>query len=45
MLPKTMDSGEWPYRHLTLDYEAAAKEAEDDYIGVDFDGVTYLIRA
>ena len=35
----------WPLRHLQMDYEAAAKEAEQDYMEVDFDGVEYLIRA
>ena len=44
-MPKQMGSGEWPYRHLTLDIEAAAEEAKQDYMEVDFDGVTYLIRA
>ncbi len=38
-------SGEWPYRHIKIDYEAAADEAKYDYIEVDFDGVTYFIRA
>lgn len=38
-------STEWPYRHMTLDYEAAAQEARQDYLEVDFDGVTYLVRA
>lgn len=44
-LPKELTSGNWPYRHITIDFEAAAKEAEQDYISVDFDGVEYLIRA
>jgi hypothetical protein len=43
-MPKEMNSGQWPYRHMTIDYEAAANEAEQDYISVDFDGVEYLIR-
>lgn len=44
-LPKDMNSGKWPYSHLTFDYEAAANEAEVDYMSVDFDGVEYLIRS
>ena len=44
-MPKQMHSGEWPYRHMTMDYEAAAKEAEQDYSSIDFDGEEYLIRS
>lgn len=44
-LPKELTSGQWPYRHITIDYEAAAEEAEQDYMSVYFDGVEYLIRA
>ncbi len=44
VLPKELTSGNWPYRHITIDYEAAAEEAKQDYNEVDFDGVTYLIR-
>ena len=44
-LPKEFNSGAWPWRHMTLDYEAAADEAKDDYTWIDFDGVTYLIRS
>lgn len=44
-LPKEFNSGAWPWRHMTLDYESAADEAKDDYTHIDFDGVTYLIRS
>lgn len=44
-LPKEFNSGNWPWRHMTMDYEAAAEETKVDYMEVDFDGVTYLIRA
>ena len=44
-MPKEMRSGEWPFRHMTMDYEAAAQELESDYASVDFDGVEYLIRS
>jgi hypothetical protein len=43
-MPKELNSGEWPWRHVTVDYEAAAEEAKADYIECDFDGETYLIR-
>lgn len=44
-LPAEFNSSEWPWRHMTIDYEAAAEELEQDYIEVDFDGVTFFIRA
>ena len=44
-MPKEMNSGRWPFNHMTMDYEAAAEDAEQDYMSVDFDGVEYLIRA
>lgn len=44
-LPKELTSGDWPYRHITVDYEAAAEELKSDYMEADFDGNTYLIRA
>jgi hypothetical protein len=43
-MPRELSSGEWPWRHVTVDYEAAAEEAKADYIECDFDGETYLIR-
>lgn len=42
---KSANSGEWPYRHMYMDFEAAADEAKADYTEADFDGVTYLMRA
>ncbi len=44
-MPKEFESGAWPWRHMTLDYEAAADEAQCDYTRIDFDGVDYLIRS
>ena len=44
-MPKEMNSGAWPWRHITIDYEAAADEAKQDYFSLDFDGETYWIRA
>ena len=34
----------WPYTHLTMDYEAAAKDAEQDYALVSFGNQDYFIR-
>ena len=44
-MPKDMNSGAWPWRHMKIDYEAAADEAKADYFEVEYFGVTYLIRA
>ena len=38
-------SSDWPYRHMTLDYEAAADEAKQDYTTCDHEGETYYFRA
>ena len=43
-LPKEFNSGDWPWRHMTIDYAAAADEAKQDYREVNFDGATYFIR-
>lgn len=44
-MPKEMDSGNWPYRHMVMDYEAAAEEAKADYVSLDFAGQEFLMRA
>jgi hypothetical protein len=44
-MPKEINSGGWPWRHITIDFEAAADEAKQDYYDIDFDGVTYWVRA
>lgn len=44
-MPKQINSGDWPWRHMTIDYEAAADEAKVDYTDVTFDGETYFVRA
>lgn len=44
-LPKELTSGEWPYRHITIDYEAAAEEAKADYAELTFRGRTFYIQA
>lgn len=44
-LPEGFNSGEWPWRHMSLNYEAAAEEAKQDYFEVQWGDETYLIRA
>lgn len=44
-MPKELDSGAWPFRHMKIDYQAAADEARADYFELDFNGVTYLVCA
>ena len=39
------DDGNWPYRHIKIDYESAAEELKQDYTCIDFDGETYYVRA
>ena len=44
-LPKEMQSGNWPWRHITIDYDAAADDLKQDYFTVNYDGQIYYIRA
>ena len=44
-IPKEMDSGQWPYQHITIDYEAAADYVKCDYAEAEFMGNTYFILA
>ena len=44
-LPAELTSGEWPYRHITINYEAAAEEAKADYAELTFRGRTFYIQA
>jgi hypothetical protein len=39
-----LDSNDWPWRHLELDYEAAADELRSDYNELVFEGTTYIYR-
>lgn len=43
-MPKDMNSGAWPWCHMSIDYAAAAKEAEQDYALVTFMGHDFFIR-
>ena len=42
--PKEFESGEWPYRHITFDYEQAAEELQQDYACVEVNGYDFYIR-
>ena len=44
-LPKELTSGEWPYRHMTINYGAAAEEARADYAELTFRGRNFYIQA
>lgn len=44
-MPKEMKSGGWPWRHMKIDFEAAANEARVDYTTVEYFGTTFLIRS
>jgi len=44
-LPKEMNSGKWPFNHLTFDWESAAEELNSDYYEIELGGYTYYIRA
>lgn len=44
-MPKGVDMSAWPYRHMRIDYDAAADELSDDYMEVKFGDVEYMIRA
>ena len=44
-MPKELESGEWPWRHVKVDYEAAADEALSDYNSIGVGETTYYIRA
>jgi len=43
-MPEGFYAGQWPWRHMTMDWKAAADEARQDYSEVEFGDVTYLIR-
>lgn len=44
-MPKEFNSGNWPWNHMTMDWDSAAEELKRDYMSVDFEGHTYWIRA
>lgn len=44
-MPEGFNANDWPWRHMTMDFEAAAEEAKQDYITAEFDGETYYLRA
>ena len=44
-MSKDLQSGHWPWRHMAIDYEAAAGELQQDYTDVAFGDTIYWIRA
>lgn len=44
-MPEGFDSGQWPWRHITFDYQAAAAELEADYAEVKLLGHDYMVRS
>lgn len=44
-MPEEMESGNWPWNHLAIDYDAAAAEAKQDYGTIEFEDETYYLRA
>jgi hypothetical protein len=44
-MPKEFKSGDWPWNHMTMDWEAAAEQLKDDYREFTVAGETYYIRA
>jgi hypothetical protein len=44
-MPTEFTDGKWPYRHITIDFDAAAEEAKQDYFSVEAGGETYWIRS
>jgi len=44
-MPKEFNSGQWPWNHMTMDWEAAAEQLKDDYHEFTVAGETYYIRA
>lgn len=43
-MPNKQVRDQWPYRHMQMDYEAAAEELKTDYTEVTFGGHTYYVR-
>lgn len=44
-MPRDFEATKWPWRHMKIDYEAAAEEAKHDYMEIEHDGHTYYFRA
>ena len=38
------NANDWPYRHIIVDYEAAAEELKQDYVSVNVGDTTWYIR-
>lgn len=44
-LPEEFDSGKWPWCHMSMDWSAAADQAQGDYNEIEIEGHTYYIRS
>lgn len=42
---KHFNMDKWPWSHMKMDWESCAEEAKQDYVEIDFDGVTYYLRS
>lgn len=44
-LPNDEKMNQWPFSHMSMNYEAAAHEAQQDYISVQIQGYDFFIRS
>lgn len=44
-MPEEVKSGNWPWKHMSINWEDAAEEAKADYFTIEIEGNTYYIRA
>lgn len=42
--PEELDSTDWPWNHLSMDYDGAAEELKQDYYELEVSGHTYLYQ-
>lgn len=45
MLPSDLETSQWPYNHIKINWEAAAAELKQDYMDVQYKGHRYWIHA
>ena len=43
-MPKEINTGNWPWNHMHMDWESAAEDAKQDYTTIEVEGKTYYIR-
>lgn len=44
-IPQELKEGKWPFNHMTMDWEACAEEAKNDFTEINAGGLTYYIRS